>query len=165
MSGVVLPAPGRMSAERAEELLEGARVAVECRTAEQLRIRLTRDGWSAPVAQCLASAPEALRTVVTLTKALDAANGEIEALRARIKAMHGDLDRAEAVVALDRAGAPTKGPDGQPLSIVGRIQGMGATIDGFHEVNRAWVLARGAQLTGGDLFGPSGDLADTPCPP
>lgn len=165
MSGVVLPAPGRMSAERAEKLLEDARVAVECRTAEQLRIRLTRDRWGAPVAQCLASAPEALRTVVTLTKALDAANSEIEALRVRIKAMHGDLDRAEVVVALDRAGAPAKGPDGQPLSIVGRIQGMGATIDGFHEVSRAWARARGTQPAGGDLFGPSGDLADTPCPP
>lgn len=143
MSGIVPASPGKMQAHEAEALLEAARFLVEKHTADKLAALLIRNHWQADAARCLASAPDALRTVIMLRKALDAAQVEIDSLRGRIKNMHGDFARAEVVVALDRAGAPTQGPEGQPLSIVGRIQGMSAMIDAFHEGNRAMARACG----------------------
>lgn len=143
MSGIVPATPGKVQANEAEALLEAARFLVEQHTTEKLTSRLIRDGWQAAAARCLASAPNALRTVITLRKALDAAQVEIDSLRGRMKNMHGDLDRADVIVALDRAGAPTQGPEGQALSIVGRIQGMSAMIDAFQEGNRAMARACG----------------------
>lgn len=143
MSGIVPPSPGKMSAAEAEALLEAARLLVEKYATDKLAARLIRDGWQGAAARCLASAPEALRTVISLSGALDTALTEAEGLRKRIKNMHGDMDRADVLVALDRAGAPTEGPEGQALSIVGRIQAMGGLIDGFHEANRAMARACG----------------------
>jgi hypothetical protein len=51
--------------------------------------------------------------------------------------MHGDLDRAEVVVALDRAGAPAKGPNDETLSLADRIRTMSATIHAFEEHYRS----------------------------
>lgn len=137
MSGIVLPSPGKMSAEEAEGLLSGAQLLVGSRTAEQLRNRLVRDGWKDAAARCLASAPEALRTVGALTAALTVAREEVDGLRARIRNMNGDLDRAEVVVVLDRAGAPAKGPNGDPLSLAERIRTMSAMIHAFEEHHRS----------------------------